>query len=567
VARPEKIRLGEILVQQNLLTEEQLKFCLGEHKRSGRRLGQVFVENGFVTEEGICHALARQLNIPYINLNSYNVSPGTTQQLGEIRARRYRALVLEDRGTSCLVGMADPTDLFIYDEITRLLKKNVDVAVVGEEALFQAISRVYRKTDEITNAARELGQEIGDSQVDLGAGASATGIEDAPVVRLLHSIFEDAHQVHASDIHIEPQESSLHIRFRIDGVMHFQTEADIKIAPALALRLKIMADLDISEKRLPQDGRFDVKIGQQQIDVRISTMPTLFGESVVMRLLNQSKGMLSLDAIGMPMAMLKRFREILARPNGLILVTGPTGSGKTTTLYGALAEINTPAKKLVTVEDPVEYRLGGVNQVQINEKIDLTFGRVLRSALRQDPDVVLVGEMRDHETAQIGMRAAMTGHLVFSTLHTNAAISTPIRLLDMGVPSYMLGSALQVVLAQRLVRKICKVCTESYAPSPAERQWLKAELGDAVDTHRFYHGRGCTYCNGSGYKGRTGVYEMLEMTDELADAANQPDPGVFLKAAERQMDGWTLRRYAVQLALDGKSTVSEAMLISNQTVH
>jgi MSHA biogenesis protein MshE len=565
MARPEKVRLGEILVKQNLLSEEQLQFCLVEHKRSGRRLGQVFIENGFVTEEDICHALARQLHIPFINLKTYNVQPNVVQQLGEMRARRFRALVLEDRSNSYLVGMADPTDLFVYDELSRLLKKNVDLAVVGEEMLFQTINRVYRKTSEITETARELGQEIGDTHIDFGAGTS--NVEDAPVVRLLQTIFEDANQVQASDIHIEPQEKNLLIRFRIDGVMHFQTESDSKIAAPLALRLKIMANLDISEKRLPQDGRFAIKIGQQQIDVRMSTMPTLYGESIVMRLLNQSRGALELDDIGMPPDMLKKFREILARPNGLILVTGPTGSGKTTTLYGALAEINTPERKLITVEDPVEYRLPGVNQVQINDKIELTFARVLRTALRQDPDIVLVGEMRDQETAQIGMRAAMTGHLVFSTLHTNDAVSTPVRLLDMGVPPYMMSSALQMVLAQRLVRVVCDVCAESYEPTPAEHEWLKAELGNSVDEHKYSHGRGCTHCNGSGYKGRTGVYEMLEMTETLAEAAGQGDPAVFVKAAEKQLDGWTLRRYAVHLVTRGRTTVAEAMLISNQAVN
>lgn len=564
MARPEKVRLGEILVKQNLLSEEQLQFCLTEHKRSGRRLGQVFIENGFVSEDDICHALARQLHIPFINLKTYNLNPSVAQQLGEMRARRFRAIVLEDRNNSYLVGMADPTDLFVYDELSRLLKKSIDLAVVGEEALFQTINRVYRKTSEITDAARELGQEIGDTHIDFGAGVVTTNIEDAPVVRLLQTIFEDANQVQASDIHIEPQEKSLHIRFRIDGVMHFQTEADIKIAAPLALRLKIMANLDISEKRLPQDGRFAVKVGQQQIDVRMSTMPTLYGESVVMRLLNQSKGSLELDEIGMPPEMLKKFRAALARPNGLILVTGPTGSGKTTTLYGALSEINTPERKLITVEDPVEYRLPGVNQVQINDKIELTFARVLRSALRQDPDVVLVGEMRDQETAQIGMRAAMTGHLVLSTLHTNDAVSTPVRLLDMDIPGYMMASALQIVLAQRLVRVICDVCAEPYVLAPTEREWLKAEFGDSVDEYQYMCGRGCTHCNGSGYKGRTGVYEMLEMTEELAEVANEQDTTAFVRAAEKQMDGWTLRRYAAHLVKHGRTTVAEAMLISNQ---
>jgi MSHA biogenesis protein MshE len=370
--------------------------------------------------------------------------------------------------------------------------------------------------------------------------------------------------VRASDIHIEPQESRLQIRFRIDGVLHLQTEADIKIAASLALRLKLMSELDISEKRLPQDGRFSIKVRNQNVDVRISTMPTQYGESVVMRLLNQGGGVLLLDSIGMPAEMMTRLRKIIHRPNGLVLVTGPTGSGKTTTLYGALAELNALERKLITVEDPVEYRLPGVNQVQINEKIELSFARVLRSALRQDPDVVLVGEMRDQETAQIGMRAALTGHLVLSTLHTNDAISTPIRLLDMGVPQYMVASSLQVVLAQRLVRVNCESCLEEVELLPAEREWLRIELGETVDAHRYQHGRGCSHCNGTGYHGRTGVYEMLEMTTALAHAANSNDINRFVAIAQTQMAGKTIRHYAVQLVLAGKTTVSEGMRVTNQ---
>ena len=381
---------------------------------------------------------------------------------------------------------------------------------------------------------------------------------------MLQSVFEDASQVRASDIHIEPQETRLQIRFRIDGVLHLQTEADLKIASSLALRLKLMSDLDISEKRLPQDGRFAIKVKQQRVDVRISTMPTQFGESVVMRLLNQSDGMLRLDAIGMPVGMMKRFREIIRRPNGLVLVTGPTGSGKTTTLYGALAELNTLERKLITVEDPVEYRLPGVNQVQVNEKIELSFARVLRSALRQDPDIVLVGEMRDQETAQIGLRAALTGHLVLSTLHTNDALSTPIRLLDMGVPRYMVGSALQVVLAQRLVRVVCESCAQPHELKPTEREWLKAEPDHSGRSPTYLRGRGCTHCNGTGYRGRTGVYEMLEMTEEVVNAANHGEPAEFMAAAKRQMAGHTLRAHAVALVRAGRTTLSEAMRITNQ---
>ena len=564
MARPEKVRLGEILVQQKLLTEEQLGQALTEQKRSGRKLGRVFVEHGFVTEEQISGALARQLDIPYINLKFFNINAELVRLLPETQARRFRALVLEDRREGLLVGMSDPTDLFAYDEIARLVKRNIELAVVNETEVLAAIDRIYRRTEDISTLTRELEQDLGDVSVDFGALAANPGLEEAPIVKLLQSVFDDATQVRASDIHIEPQEGRLQIRFRIDGVLHLQTEADIKIAPSLALRLKLMSDLDISEKRLPQDGRFAIRVKNQRIDVRISTMPTQYGESVVMRLLNQGGTSLRLDAIGMPPALVKKFRAIVQRPNGLVLVTGPTGSGKTTTLYCALAELNSVEKKLITVEDPVEYRLPGINQVQVNDKIELNFARVLRSALRQDPDIVLVGEMRDQETAQIGLRAAMTGHLVLSTLHTNDAASTPLRLMDMGVPRYMVGSSLQAVLAQRLVRVICESCTTPYVPTPTEAEWLRMELGELVDRTQYHHGKGCSHCNGMGYRGRTGVYELLEMTREVVDAANHHDPSHFLKAANAEMAGETLRRHAVQLVVQGRTTISEAMRISNQ---
>ena len=564
MARPEKIRLGELLVQQKLVSDEQLQMALIEQKRSGRKLGRFFVENGFVTEDEISGALAKQLDIPYIDLRYYNFNLDTVRMLPETQARRFRAIALEDRGSTLLLGLADPTDLSAYDSVSRTVKRTIELAVVNEGELLQAIDRIYRKTGEITGFVRALEQDLGDSVVDFGALGVRAGLEEAPIVRLLQSVFEDAAQVRASDIHIEPQEERLQIRFRIDGVLHLQTESDLKIASALALRLKLMSGLDISEKRLPQDGRFAVRVKQQQIDVRISTMPTQWGESVVMRLLNRGGATLKLDSIGMPTAMLARFRTILHRPNGLVLVTGPTGSGKTTTLYGALAELNTHARKLITVEDPVEYRLPGINQVQVNDKIDLTFARVLRSALRQDPDVLLVGEMRDTDTAQIGIRAAMTGHLVLSTLHTNDAASTPIRFLDMGVPSYMVASSIQVVLAQRLLRVICVSCSTAADLKPTEHEWLRAELGDTVGAHSFKHGRGCPHCNGTGYRGRTGIFEMLEMTESLADAANHHEPAYFMKAAYAQMAGQTLRMHAVALAVAGRTTVAEAMRISNQ---
>jgi MSHA biogenesis protein MshE len=563
MGRPEKIRLGEILLQQKLLTEEQLKSALDEQKRSGRKLGRIFIDAGYVTEEQIGDALARQLQVPYINLKHFNIKADIATKLPETLARRFRAIVLEDAGTFFRVGMADPTDLFAYDEINRVLKRDIKLAVVSESLLLQTIDRVYRRTVEITGLVQELGEELGDT-VDFGGLGLTPGTEDAPVVKLLQSLFEDAVQVRASDIHIEPQENKLLIRFRIDGVLHVQAEAETRIASAVVLRLKLMSGLDISEKRLPQDGRFNVKVRNNQIDVRISTMPTQHGESAVMRLLNQSGGILGLERIGMPMPMLKRLRTIIERPSGMVLVTGPTGSGKTTTLYAALDELNTPERKIITVEDPVEYRLPGINQVQIHEKIELTFARVLRTALRQDPDIILVGEMRDQGTVETGLRAAMTGHLVLSTLHTNDAMSTPIRLLDMGAPRYMVAMSLQVVVAQRLVRLVCESCGEIHTLEPAEHEWMRQHVGDRVDGQSYMKGRGCNQCNGTGYMGRTGVYEMLEMTRPVVEAANQSDPAIFIQTARKQMEGQMLRDHAVELVLAGRTTVEETMRISSQ---
>ncbi len=564
MARPEKIRLGDLLVQQKLLSQDQLKFALEEQKRSGRKLGRVLVDNAFVSEDQISEALAKQLNIPYINLKYYNVNLEIVRRLSESQARRFRALALEERNGALLVGMGDPTDLFAFDEITRLLKRDIELAVVTEGQLLETIDRVYRRTEEISGLARELSEDLGDTYIDFGALSDTVGLEEAPVVKLLQTMFNDATQVRASDIHIEPQEARLHIRFRIDGMLRLQTEADRKIAPALVLRLKLMSGLDISEKRLPQDGRFNVRVRDQAVDVRISTMPTQYGEAVVMRLLSQAGSFLTLDKLGMPPDMLARFREIIRRSNGMVLVTGPTGSGKTTTLYGALAEINTQDKKIITVEDPVEYRLPGINQVQVNEKIDLTFSRVLRSALRQDPDIILVGEMRDPETAQIGLRAAMTGHLVFSTLHTRDAAGTLFRLVDMGTPKYIVASSVQVVLAQRLLRRVCESCSEPHNPTPQEVEWLEHESVQRDRWGTLLHGRGCAHCNGTGYRGRLGVYEMLEMTQPMVEAAAHQDSVHFMQAAHEYMKGKTLIDHALEQMSLGHTTVAEVMRISNR---
>ncbi len=565
MGRPEKVRLGEILVQQKLLSEEQLKSALEEQKKSSRRLGRVVIEKGYVTEEQISEALARQLNVPYINLKHYNTRRDVTLKLPETQARRFRALVLEDAGATYTVGMADPTDLMAYDEVVRILRREIDIAVVTESELLRTIDRVYRRTEQISGLAQELQAELGETAVDFGALVLTPGLEEAPVVKLLQTVFEDAVQARASDIHVEPQEKRLQIRFRIDGMLHHQTDADSKIASAMVLRLKLMSGLDISEKRLPQDGRFVVRVRNVQIDVRMSTMPTQYGESVVMRLLSQASGILGIDNIGMSPAMVAKLRAVILRPSGMVLVTGPTGSGKTTTLYASLSELNTSERKIITVEDPVEYRLPGINQVQVNDKIELSFARVLRSALRQDPDVILVGEMRDQETVETGLRAAMTGHIVFSTLHTNDAVSTPIRLLDMGAPRYMVALSLQLVIAQRLVRVVCESCAAPYELLPREHEWLRSELGDVVDKARYLRGKGCSHCNGTGFQGRSGVYEMLEMTNPVVEAANSDDVSGFVRAARLQMAGNTLRRHAAQMVAAGRTTAEEGMRVSHQT--
>ncbi|MBF4990013.1 type II/IV secretion system protein [Methylophilus sp. QUAN] len=565
MARPEKIRLGEILVRQNFMTQAQLDQALEEQRKTGRRLGRVIAEKGYANERQIAEAVASQLNIPFLDLGQYELDVKQVQKLPEVQSRRFRAILLEERPNSFLIAMVDPSDVYAYDELVRLLKREIDIVVVQESLLMQTIDRSYRQTEQISSLALELQEDLAASNADLASLMGVDlGIDDAPVVKLLQTIFEDAVQVRASDVHIEPQDNKLLIRFRIDGVMHFQTQADIKIATALVMRLKIMAGLDISEKRLPQDGRFGFTVKGRAVDMRISTMPTQYGETVVMRLLIQNTGHFQLDKLGMPPDLLARFRKMIGRPSGMVLVTGPTGSGKTTTLYSALSELNTPETKVITVEDPVEYRLPGIIQTQVNEKIELDFPKLLRAILRQDPDIVLVGEMRDEETAQTGLRASMTGHLVLSTLHTNDASTAPVRLIDMGVPRFMVAMSLLGVLAQRLVRLICPHCAVEHTPTESESVWLNQVIQQPDVVTNFRHGKGCQHCNRTGYLGRVGLYEFLEMTDELAMAANMPDTNVFIKKARERLKGKTLRDQSLQLAIDGKTTLDEIMRVDNQ---
>ena len=559
-----KIRLGDLLVEQGLITDDQLKLALQEQKKLGRKLGNTLVELGMIDEDSILNLLSGQLSIPLIDLRNFNYNEEVVRTLSESIARRYRAIVLEDRASDYLVGMADPTDLYALDEIQEKLSKSVSQAIVRESDLLEAFDKVYRRTEEISALAEELGQELSDGNEELSA-LLQSDMTDAPVAKLLQSIFEDAVQVGASDIHIEPDKNEIRVRQRIDGVLHEQVMKEIQIAPAVVVRLKLMADLNISEKRLPQDGRFHLVVSGREIDVRLSTMPVQYGESVVMRILDQTRGALDIEQLGMPPELLKRFRKNFHLPHGMILVTGPTGSGKTTSLYAALQELNKAETKIITVEDPVEYQLSRINQVQVNSKIGLNFASVLRSALRQDPDIIMIGEMRDAETVEIGVSAAMTGHLVLSTLHTNDTVSTATRLLDMGVEGYLLATTLRTIIAQRLIRKVCHSCAEDYTPDPFESSWLRNQLGVDSRAHVYKTAKGCLHCGFTGYHGRMGVYELLDMNAELAEALCRNDTQEFVDAAQRVPGYEPLVNVAHQYAAQGLTTLDEVLKLAGES--
>ena len=559
-----KKRLGDLLVEEEIITEEQLMAALGAQKVSGRKLGAVLIDTGALSEEQLLRFLAQQLNVPFLDISDWQIEERLAGELSEVHARRLRVIILESGDEHVMVGMSDPADLAAIEQLSNLLApKQLEIVAVRESQILMAFDSLYRRTKEIEEFAHQLQAEYEESADFDFATLGSDGEEDTVVAKLLRSLFEDAVQVRASDIHIEPDRGKLRIRTRVDGVLQESTLNEVNIAPALVLRLKLMAGLDISEKRVPQDGRFHMRVKGHEIDVRISTMPIQDGESVVMRLLDQSAGLLSLNATGMPPNILAKVRKLVKSPNGMFLVTGPTGSGKTTTLYGCLSELNDPESKIITVEDPVEYRLPRINQVQINNKIDLTFSSVLRAGLRQDPDIIMVGEIRDQETAEIGLRAALTGHMVLSTLHTNDAISTALRLIDMGAAPYLVASSLRAVLAQRLVRRICTSCKTTYSPTTQEFTWISNIAGIDKSGLEFHKGMGCQTCNNTGYKGRIGVYELLEMTnDKLITALRNSDTEAFAQAAKLNPDYKTLGQTALELAEQGVTTISEVLRIS-----
>lgn len=559
-----KIRLGELLVQNKVISEEHLAQALAEQKRTGRKLGRVLADLGLLTENSLLEFLSRHLQVPFIDLKQVRIDREAVKLLPEPLARRYRALVLQQDERGLLVGMADPSDLHAYDDLQARLRQPMRLALVGEADFLRTVDLVYRQTEEIATLAEAVRDELKDGDVDIEGLTAEEGSPDAPVLKLLQTMFQDAVQARASDIHIEPGEDKLRIRLRIDGVLQEQVIEGKRVASALVTRLKLMCGLDIAEKRLPQDGRFSVRVRDAGVDVRLATMPTTHGESVVMRLLNQSSAMLSLEQLGMPAATEERFRRLVERNAGMMLVTGPTGSGKTTTLYAALNHINQPGVKVITVEDPVEYRMDRITQVQVTSKIGLDFARVLRTALRQDPDIILVGEIRDRETVEIALRGAMTGHFVFSTLHTINAVATVNRLLDMGAPGFMIAAAVHGVLAQRLVRRVCADCAQPVQPTPNQLAWLASCRPQLEpEKQKFIAGSGCTYCNLSGYRGRVAVYELLEIDRPLAESIRRGDLEGFARAARAKEGYVPIAQGAIDLALSGVTSLAEAMAVGS----
>lgn len=561
--RVKRSYIAKMLLENELITQEQLDVAIEEQKKTDKRIGQILIELGFIKEEKLLQLLSQQLHVPYIDLKNYNLEPNVVKLLPEFYARHNRAIVLKADEEQTLVGMADPQDLLAIEEIERILKRKVTLALIREEDLLFVLDNLYRRSEEISHFAETLSAELKPNELSIFTETQDFTSDDLPVVNLLRSIFEDAAQVNASDIHIEPDENVLRIRLRIDGVLQEQILEEKTIAQALVQRIKLISGLNIAEKRLPQDGRFSINVKQKYYDVRVSTIPVQYGESLVMRLLNQSAELLQIAQLGMPDPIYQYYSQSLTASYGIILIVGPTGSGKTTTLYASLNQLNIPEDKIITVEDPVEYRMSRINQIQVNPKIDLTFANVLRSILRQDPDIIMIGEMRDKETLDIALRAAMTGHLVLATLHTNDSISTVTRLLDMGAEGYLIAGVLRTILAQRLVRRICPKCICDDPLTSDEKIWLNS-IGKGEMHATFKHGTGCSNCRHTGYLGREGVFEILPITIELADALRRDDTSLFHQLAEKQPLYQPLLYAGLDMAAKGKTTVQEVIRMAGE---
>ncbi|MFQ5732827.1 MAG: GspE/PulE family protein [Planctomycetaceae bacterium] len=555
-------RLGQILVDLGYVSEDQLWDVLEEQKQSpGEVIGQVAIRMGLVTDDQVTEALAEQWGMPVINLGETNIPPKVLEMVPQTMAEIYKIMPISLKNDLLTVAMADPQNVAALDDLRNFLGYEVRGAVSNLSDVEQSIARHYaEKEDSIEDILGSLEELDEDDEGTTGFDlASAEELADAaPIRKLLNMVMLLAIKDQASDIHFEPFEDEFKIRVRADGVLYEMVPPPRHLANAIITRIKVMSELDIAERRLPQDGRIELNVGGNAVDLRISVLPTMFGESVVMRVLDRTVVQLDLNKIGMDSNNLSNFRTIIQRPNGIVLVTGPTGSGKTTTLYSALNELNDVETKIITTEDPIEYDIEGLIQIPVNPDIDVTFANVLRAILRHDPDKILVGEIRDYETAEIAVQSALTGHLVFSTLHTNDAPSAITRLRDMGVPPFLITATIEAVLAQRLVRKICTECRTEFEPSDD----LLMELQLPIETarqYKFYYGKGCARCNNSGYKGRTGIYELIDVNDEVRDLISSDASSDEIRALSRQQGMTTLREAGLKLIFDGVTTIDEVV--------
>jgi type IV pilus assembly protein PilB len=568
-------RLGDLLVREKVITAEQLEQALREQGTSGTRLGAALVKLGFLSDDDVTNFLSRQYGVPAINLNYFEIDPSVVKLIPYDTAKRYQILPLSRVGASLTIAMVDPTNVFAMDDIKFMTGFNIEPVVASETAILEGIEKAYNTAPEedLESVMASMGE--GEStDIELQADADETDIadlekaaEEAPIVKLVNMILTEAVKKGASDIHMEPYEKEYRVRFRIDGILQTIMNPPMKLRDAIISRVKIMAKLDISEKRLPQDGRIMLKMNLQGkkkvLDYRVSTLPTLWGEKVVLRLLDKESLRLDMTKLGMEQESLDKFTKAIFKPYGMVLVTGPTGSGKTNTLYSSISQLNKPDTNIMTAEDPVEFQLNGVNQVQMKEQIGLNFAAALRSFLRQDPNIILVGEIRDFETAEIAIKAALTGHLVLSTLHTNGAPETVSRLMNMGIEPFLVATSVHLIAAQRLIRRICSNCAEVLdLPQQAliEAGYTPAES----KTVKISKGRGCGNCNNTGYKGRTGLYEVMEIDDEIRELILVGASALELKKKAIEKGMITLRRSGLIKVSQGITTLEE---VARETVH
>jgi type IV pilus assembly protein PilB len=559
-------RLGELLLRDQIISPEQLQRAQEESRKSGDRLGNALIKTGAIPEEDLTQFLSKQYGVPAVNLSEFDIDPDVIALVPKDVAVRHRVVPVNRAGQSLIVAISDPSNILAIDDLKFVTGYNIEAVVASDVGISEAIEKYYNRREELDlNKVMDEIQdqvEVGDETADLALTDLEKAADDAPVIKLCNHLLLSAIQKGASDIHVEPYEKSYRVRFRIDGVMHEEMAPPVKLKAALSSRLKIMAHLDIAERRLPQDGRIKLKVGKdKEMDFRVSVLPTLFGEKIVLRLLDKGNLQLDMTKLGFEPDQLADFKTAIDSPYGMVLVTGPTGSGKTTTLYSALSELNKPEDNICTAEDPVEFNLPGINQVQMHEDIGLNFAAALRSFLRQDPDIIMIGEIRDFETAEIAIKAALTGHLVLSTLHTNDAPSTITRLLNMGVEPFLVTASVQLVQAQRLVRKICSACKQ---PVETPKDELKA-LGahdEEIDTATCYLGVGCQVCSGSGYKGRMALYEVMPFKDALKELVLQGAAAVEIKAEAIRQGMRTLRMSGIRKICEGVTSVDEVARIT-----